>query len=356
MDSETRKKLDRIESALNKAPSSGTVSVLPDYFVDRFVRLDDFQELASAIKSKGVQGGGGSIRGSRQSEVKGGNAVNLAFALGSFGMVVNLITVANSLPAEMLRSTFHQVPSVNVDIIDGKPGFTVAFEFKESGRLVNVMVSDPGDLKKIDGSGLSEAHWEKISESKIVSFVNWASIDYGTDLAEKLFSFARERNIKTFFDPADVLEKENDLLDFKKRIMDKALIDYFSMNDNEARIISRAIASHILTQDYSEAELKKTISIIADHTGGTVDVHTHKVSMSCSRGEVTADRCHKVIQKTVTGAGDVWDAADMIGYLTGLEPEDRLYLANGAGGLYVSRESAMPPTASEVLNFLKSES
>jgi ribokinase len=69
---------------------------------------------------------------------------------------------------------------------------------------------------------------------------------------------------------------------------------------------------------------------------------------------VTVDRCPKVNQKTVTGAGDVWDAADLIGYLTDLTPEERLFLANGAAGLYVSIESAMPPRKDEVLDFLKS--
>ncbi|MDA4131392.1 MAG: hypothetical protein OK457_11530, partial [Thaumarchaeota archaeon] len=92
-------KLEKIRSAFEKAKTSGTVTVLPDYFVDRFLRLNSFKELASAITTKGIEGGGGSIRGTRQSEVKGGNAVNLAFALGSIGISVNLITIADSLPA-----------------------------------------------------------------------------------------------------------------------------------------------------------------------------------------------------------------------------------------------------------------
>ncbi|MDA4131354.1 MAG: carbohydrate kinase family protein, partial [Thaumarchaeota archaeon] len=239
------------------------------------------------------------------------------------------------------------------DIINGKPGFTVALEFRESKRLVNVMVSDPGDLKKMNGSELTKAHWDRISKSRILGLVNWASMDYGTEVTEKLFSFAKEKKIKTFFDPADVLEKEKDLPEFKKKVLDKGLIDYFSMNDNEARIISRSILGHKLPLDYTVPELKKTISLIAEYSHGNVDVHTHKVSMSCAGSEVTVDRCHEVTQKTVTGAGDVWDAADLLGYLTGLEPEERLFLANGAAGLYVSRESGMPPISSEIQDFLK---
>src|SRR5579872_2079374 len=277
-----REKLEKIETALRNASSLGWVTVLPDYFVDRFVRLDDFRQLASEITMKGIEGGGGSVRGPRQSEVKGGNAVNLAYALGTLGINVHLITIANSLPAEMLRSVFRSLPSAQVDIIEGASGFTVAFEFKEANRLANVMLSDPGDLKKMDASRLKEEHWKKIAESKILSLVNWVSMDFGTDVAEKLFSFAREKKIQTFFDPADILEKEKDLPDFKKRILDKGLIDYFSMNDNEARILSRAISGHKLPQNYSEAELKETIRLIGESSQGTVDIHTHKVSMSIS--------------------------------------------------------------------------
>jgi len=179
-------------------------------------------------------------------------------------------------------------------------------------------------------------------------------MDHGTDLTQKLFSFAREKKIGTFFDPADVLEKEDNLPDLKKRILDKGLIDYFSMNDNEARIISRAILGHTLPHNYSEADLKKTISILADCVGGRVDIHTHRFSMSCAGGEVVTHPCHNVTERTITGAGDVWDAADLIGYLTGLEPEDRLCFANGAAGLFVSRESDVLPNGNEILNFLRS--
>ena len=131
MRSEIHSRLEKIEPALIKARSAGTITVLPDYFVDRFVRVENFRELASGITTKGIEGGGGSIRGPRQSEMKGGNAVNLAYALATLNMKVNLITIANSLPADMLRGAFRKFPTAKIEIIDGNPGFTVAFEFRE---------------------------------------------------------------------------------------------------------------------------------------------------------------------------------------------------------------------------------
>ncbi len=329
------------------------VTVLPDYFVDRFVRLDNFEELAKSVDQKGEEGGGGSIRGIRQTEVKGGNAVNLAYALGTLLAKTNLITIANSLPAEMLRFVFSKFPHVNLDIIDGDPGFTVAFEFKKNERIVNVMVSDSGALKDFDQTWLKEKHWTDISKSGLVCLVNWSSIIRATNLTESVFTFAKERGIETFFDPADVSEKAEDLPELKKRVLDKGLIKYFSMNDNEARIMSRVFAGHRLAQQYSSADLEKTIKVLADVTGERVDIHTHRFSMSCLEKDVCVAPCHKLEQKTVTGAGDVWDAADLIGYKTGLEVAERLTLANGAAGLYVSREDALPPTSSEVIGFLQ---
>lgn len=346
-------RLLRIREALAKAPDSGVITVLPDYFVDRLVRIEDFDKLAREIDQKGDEGGGGSIRGVRQSEVKGGNAVNLSYALGSLGSKARLITIANSLPAEMLRSTFKKLPNVSLDIIDGNPGFTVAIEFKRNQRIVNVMVSDTGDLKDFDDNKLKESHWRDISQSRLVCLVNWSSITKATELTEKVFTYALERGVETFFDPADVSEKADNLPGLKKQVLDRGLIKYFSMNDNEARIISRILAGHVLAQDYSVDDLVKTIKVLADLTGERVDIHTHRFSISCFQNEVAIAQCHKLIQKTITGAGDVWDAADLIGYMTRLSDEERLCLANGAAGLYVSKEDAVPPVGAEVMDFLQ---
>ncbi len=342
-----------MKEALAKAPTSGIVTVLPDYFVDRFLRVDNFEALAKAVSEKGDEGEGGSIRGIRQAEVKGGNAVNLAYALGCLEVRTNLIAIANSLPAEMLKSTFQKLPQVNLDIIDGDPGFTVAFEFEKNGRIVNVMVSDAGDLKSFDQTKLKKKNWDDISKSSLVCLVNWSAMKNATDLTESVFTFAKEKGIQTFFDPADVSEKQNDLPELKRRVLDRGLIDYFSMNDNEARIMSRVLAGHTLSQDYSIDDLRKTIRVIADLTGERVDIHTHRFSMSCLEKDVSIAQCHKLVQKTITGAGDVWDAADLIGYKTGLEDRERLALANGAAGLFVSRDDAVPPNSSEVIDFIK---
>jgi ribokinase len=343
---------ERCRFALEGLPRAGRVAVLPDYFVDRFLRVESLDSLVDQIRRKTEEGGGGSVRGIRQSEIKGGNAVNVAYALGKFGTDVQLLTIADSLAADTLTATFDRFHNVAVDVIKGKPGYTVALEFQDSGRVVNVMVSDPGDLSDFNGSSIPEKSWKKIATSKIVAVLNWGSMKKGTDLCEKVFSFARERGAFTFLDPADVAELADNLPILKERVFDRGLVDYLSLNDNETRIICSKLSGHHLPQNYELSDLKKAVARIAEIARCAVDVHTRSASLSCRYGDCEMVSCHKVIQKTVTGAGDVWDAADLVGRLLGWEPRLRLAFANASAGLYVSREDGEPPNSDEVLDFM----
>ncbi|MHB8565965.1 MAG: carbohydrate kinase family protein [Nitrososphaerales archaeon] len=351
-DSKYLERISRVSSLQGKLHELGSVAVMPDYFVDRFVKMRSFELLSIEIREKGVAGGGGSIRGVSQTEVKGGNAVNVGYSLGKLGVGVNLYAIADGLAAIALRSTFSPFLNVELEVIKGKCGFTTAFEFLEQDRLVNVMVSDVGDLQNFDGSKIED--WSKVKGAKIVSVLNWASNQKGTDLCERAFS-KKSKSAMTFFDPADLTEVSNLLPDFKKRILDPGLLDVISINDNETRAICRALTDYALPQDYTIDEISVAVRKIQDTFGSTVDLHTRKLSLTCNARDVL-DRmpCHKVDQKTVTGAGDVWDSADLLGYLADWDAMDRLAFANAAAGLYVSTDTATSPTFAEVLDFMKS--
>ncbi|MDG6999272.1 MAG: carbohydrate kinase family protein [Nitrososphaerota archaeon] len=344
--------ITRIRTALSKLGQKGKVSVMPDYFVDRLVRINSLDILVDSIKAKSAEGAGGSIRGVPQFEVKGGNAVNLGYTLAKFGANVHVIAIANSLPAEALRSTFRGMSNSKLHIIEGKAGFTTSLEFEDAGRHVNVMISDAGDVQEFDGTRLLDEHWKAIGESQIVCVVNWAANKKGNALCERVFSFARQRGASTFFDPADVSGQLENILEFKKRILDERLVDTISLNENETRVLCKLLCDYNLPQHYSVEELKRAAFMLSEIAGSRIDLHTNKLSISCLQDDIDSVDCHKVVQKTVTGAGDVWDAADVCGYLMGLSVEDRLFFSNSAAGLYVSRETAESPTLDEVLAFL----
>ena len=343
---------ENIKRALQNLSDDGPIGVLPDYFVDRFIKIESIDDLVQKIKEKSMKSGGGSIRGIAQAEVKGGNAVNLAYALGTFGARVNLITIAESLSSESLRSTFAKLPNVDLEIVAGKNGYTVALEFVENSRHVNVMLSDTGDLKAFDGSLVSEQSWDKIAECKIIAVVNWAANSKGNDLCVRSFSKAKSKSRQTFFDPADVSELGRVIPLLKKQVFDRGLVDIISLNDSELRVMCNTLCSHVLPIDYSEADLVSAVKKMADTSGSIVDLHTRNMSVSANSSDATVAYCHRVSQNIVTGAGDVWDAGDLIGHLLKWDIMDRLRFANAAAGLYVSGQSAEPPSLDQILDFI----
>lgn len=342
----------RISESLVRLPQLRRICVMVDFFVDRFVRVENLERLMTLMRNKRRQGGG-SVRGINQTEVKGGNAVNIAYALGNLRANVNLLAVANSLPAEFLRSTFAGLPNVDLRVIDGNPGYTVAFEFKEKRRHVNVMISEIGDLANFDGGELSKYDLKRVNEAEIVAVVNWAANSKGTDLCKRIFTLARKSGARTFFDPADITGLQDRLNVLRSSVFDDGLVNYVSLNENEARVMSKVLFKHKIPLDYTVDDLRMAASILSHGIGSVVDIHTARVSVSAAENEVVSANCFKVKQKTITGAGDVWAAADLAGYLTSLEARDRLDFANAAAGLYVSGESAIPPTLDEVLDFMK---
>lgn len=353
MESMTHETLEKIKKLQVSIADLGSISVMPDYFVDRFIKIKSFDELAKAIKLKGIDGGGGSIRGISQFDTRGGNAVNVGFALSAMGARVRLYAIANGLAARVLQASLENHSNLKLETIEGRNGITTAFEFQERSRIVNVMVSDVGDLQNFDGTSIKD--WSGVENSEVIAVLNWAANESGTELCKRAFS-RRKKGSKSFFDPADLSAVVERLPEFKKQIIDEGLLDVTSINDNEARFICRAMAGHNLPHDYSVAELSFAVRKIQDAFGSTVDVHTRNFSISCSaRDEIYEVPCHRVDQKIVTGAGDVWDSADVIGYLGKMEPRDRLVFANAAAGLYVSRAEATSPTLSETISFLESE-
>ena len=102
--------------------------------------------LTEIIENK-IRVGGGSVRGLNSVDIKGGNAVNVAYCLARLGAKVDLFTVADKIGYSVLNSTFKKFNSqVNLHIKNGKHGLTTIFEFTNPSFAVsNVMLSDVGD-------------------------------------------------------------------------------------------------------------------------------------------------------------------------------------------------------------------
>ena len=100
-------------------------------------------------------------------------------------------------------------------------------------------------------------------------------------------------------------------------------------------------------------EVQSAAKKIAEKVGISTDLHS-KIGAAWSDGkESTFVHAIKVDAKMLTGAGDSWDAADIIGYLAGLEPHERLLFANCCASLYVRDPHGEPPEMNKVFELVE---
>ncbi|HYC26404.1 MAG TPA: hypothetical protein VEB67_00085, partial [Nitrososphaerales archaeon] len=178
------------------------VAVMHDFFIDRLVHTRSLRRLSQSMESKAKSGGGG-IHGVRQSEVRGGNAVNLAHALGRLGVRTLLITHSEPAHAGMLLEAFDGLP-VEVRVKDASAGLTVAFE-----ERTNVMLGDVAGAGRFGPEMLDVEDWRSLNGCSVVCSANWAANSMGT----KLLVALRKKlpaGTKVFLDPADFRDRVPD--------------------------------------------------------------------------------------------------------------------------------------------------
>jgi ribokinase len=324
---------------------------MPDFFVDRIVKLESKDMLCESLSEKAARGGG-SIRGVPTADAKGGNAVNVAYCLAKLGIKVTLFTVADDTGAHMITQAFSQFGELaKLRIISGKSGLTTSFEFPHAQTRVNVMVSDVGDNASFGPERISGAEDRAaLKNADGVIVTNWASNRLGTELAE--FAFRNSPSAFHFIDPADV---ETRKLDFVQSLSKLASVtDVLSINENECNSIADALSIDTpLGSTFSAEEVKTAAKTLAEKLGLSVDLHTKSGSAWSNGRESVFVHAIKVEAKTLTGAGDCWDAADLIGYLAGLEPGERLLFANCSASLYIRNETGEPPAMNKVFELLE---
>jgi ribokinase len=329
----------------------GSIVVMHDFFVDRIIRLESKENLFGALSEK-AKVGGGSVRGIPTTDVKGGNAVNVAYCLAKLGAKVSLFTVADEMGSIMIKQAFSQFgDKVTLRISNGRAGFTTCFEFPHEDTRVNVMVSDIGDNESFGPERISsEADRTILKNADGVMVVNWATNISGTELAE--FSFKNSPSAFHFLDPADIETRKHDFRDSLAKL--SGLTDCLSINENECNSLADALGfGRVLGSVYSVEEVKKAAKRISESVGISTDLHT-KVGAAWSNGKESAfAHAIKVDAKRLTGAGDTWDAADIIGYLAGLHPQERLLFANCCASLYIRDPNGEPPSMNKAFELIE---
>jgi ribokinase len=329
----------------------GSIVVMPDFFVDRIIRLESKETFFESLTEKAARGGG-SIRGVPTFDIKGGNAVNVAYCLAKLGIKVTLFTVADEIGSAMIRQAFSQFgDKANLRITPGKSGLTTAFEFPHGETRVNVMVSDIGDNARFGPERLgSQEDLALLKNADGVMLTNWASNLQGTELAD--FAFRNSPSAFHLLDPADVETRKLEFADALSKLA--SVTDSLAINENECNSLADAL--HLdkpLGSTFGPEDVTRASKIIAGKAGISVDLHT-KAGSAWSNGKESAFvHSIKVEAKAITGAGDSWDAADMLGYLAGLDPHERLLFANCCASLYIRDENAEPPTMGKAFELVE---
>ncbi len=327
------------------------IVVMPDFFVDRIIKLRSKEEFFGTINDKAAKGGG-SLRDITTLDLKGGNATNVAYCLAKLGVKVSLFTVANDIGASILRQTFSKFgDSVSLFIANGKHGLTTALELpNDSGTKVNIMVSDVGDIKNFGPDKInSPSHLECLRDADATVVVNWGSNIKASQLAE--YAFKSSPKALHFIDPADIESRNQEFKDSLESLVE--LTDVLSINESEYNSLAKITGLIPLEASFDNiTAIESAAKQLAEKLGSSIDLHTSKGAAWSNGNETSFVRAIRVEVKNLTGAGDTWNSADVIGYLAGLDAAERLTFSNAAVSLYLRNHLAEPPTSDEVFDLL----
>jgi len=328
---------DKIKDAQCKNKS---ITVLHDFFIDRIIKIKDLDEFFLRIKEK-TKYRGGSIRGISTTQFEGGNAVNIAYCLGKLGFHVDLFTITDDSSNMNLKYFFSDLPKVKLHLSYGKPGYTTSLEIHNSIDIndSNIMISDVGDNSDFGPEKLSCHDNKKIlNNSDAVILVNWASNWKGNDLLK--YVFQNSPKSLHFVDPADIQTRSNEFCSLLRE--QNNIIDIVSINENECNslLFELDLTGISLCNKYNHNNIQLAVQELAKKLGVFIDLHT-RYGCACSNGKEVyfAYNLKNIVVRNLTGAGDSWDAADIIGHLIELPPHERLFFSNVFAALYISIEN-----------------
>ncbi|MGI9009659.1 MAG: PfkB family carbohydrate kinase [Nitrososphaeraceae archaeon] len=329
------------------------IVVLPDFFIDRIIQLKSKEHFFESILQK-TKYGGGSIRDFNAIERRGGNAVNVAYALATLGVKVVLFTIADKVGSAFLSDIFSKFGDiVQLRIFNGRHGLTTALEFHtDKGASENIMLNHLRDIANIGSEIInSKSDLSILKESSAVVFLNWGSNNNGSNLLEYVFKNSSNSSFH-FLDPADI---DNRKSEFKEMLVqNKHNIDTLSINENECNSLCKAfdLNKNILNEN-SEIKLKKIIEELSTILGIEICLHTRTGSIWSDGNNSFFVSAFETNVVNLTGAGDCWDSGYIFSTLAGLKIEERLLFANAFASLYVGNRDAEPPNMEKVVKFLE---
>jgi sugar/nucleoside kinase (ribokinase family) len=349
--------IEEVQMLLKSQPKEVSVVVMPDFFLDRFISLDYDVKTFSRILEDVIRRKGGSVDEIEQAEFRGGNAINTASALAALGIKVTPIVCTNKLGLHLIKF-YLKSPKVNLSHtkIFEKSSITTAVELKTENGKANVMLRDVGALADFGPHNLGDEDFEEIENADYVCVFNWAGTKrFGTKLAETVFRHAKIKGKgKTYYDTADPTPNKEKIPELVKNVLQNSFVDVLSVNENEAVCYASQLSEKIreLRKSLMLGELaKESAKVLASHLSARIDLHTTNFSATFTKKDETVVPSFKVPILRVTGAGDAWNAGNILGDAHCLPDDCRLLLANAVAAYYVSSQEGLHPTRKELIKF-----
>ena len=344
--------------ALENPVDLGSPVIMPDFYVDHFVIAGSFEDFIERLEVLAEQGGG-NLLGNKQFIRRGGNAVNTASALLSLGMNPIAIVTTDEYGSMILPTLVSPDLDLSHVHTDGRLSSTVSIEVEHKQRRVNLMVSDSGSAAEFDFSDLSSEDLNAIRESSIVALLNLNHNPNAAGLAGDLFQMVSESSsAKKFIDVGDPSGNQAIIEPLAKDVLAEGLVDILSLNESEARwfawtVTGRSERWRSLSSNHDD--WLSAARVVSEETGVRVDLHTQYFSATLNQDESTIVPTFDAVGRVACGAGDAWNAGDILGTLLNLAPISRLTLANAVAALYISSPIASHPSSEEVIEYLHSQ-
>jgi sugar/nucleoside kinase (ribokinase family) len=332
---------------------------MPDFFLDRLISIDSDLEAFSRDLEHVARKKGGSIDGITQTELRGGNAINTASALTTLGVKVIPIVCTDKLGLQLIR---FYLDSSKTDFshikIAREASITTAIETKTESGMANVMLRSVGSLADFGPDHLVNGDYEAMENADYVCVFNWAGTShFGTKLAETVFQHVKKKGRgKTYCDTADPTPNKHDIPRLIRKVLQGRHLDVLSLNENEAVCYATRLAQDLKNKEKKmklEDVAKESAKVLASRLSARIDLHTTEFSATFTRKDETVIRSFRVPTLRATGAGDAWNAGNILGDALQLSPECRLTLANAVAAYYISNPNGMHPSLRQVTDFCR---
>ncbi len=339
--------LARTLESPNNIPNDAHAVILPDLFIDCLVPLKNRSTFEDGM-DRLIHQGGGNLITSQQRLNLGGNAANTAQALAGLGVPTTLIAATNPIGEALFTQATQELPATIHTINTKTASTTVALEL--ASEEANVMLSNPGPLARIGPKDLDEDAWDLIATANLLAITNWSqTLHHGTDLLQEVLPYAKQAGTFTFLDTGDPAHRGDHAHELLNEPSVQNDLDAWGMNEHEARTFAAALSNEN-PDAIDEHDAARTLD---DHVQARIDVHTASEAFSMNANEHVRSPTFTITPRHLTGAGDAWNAGNLLGTLLNLEPPARLTLANAVAALTIARPEQSPPSMEDIAHFLQ---